>query len=276
MNYIAYHFQIEPKEEFTDILLAELSLFDFETFEETEQGLSAYIQEELDEEDLVSQLKLLQNKEVSISYKREKVETINWNKEWEKNFSPIEVGSTCRVRAPFHEKKEVEFDIIIEPKMSFGTGHHATTYQMIQLILEEDWHSKKVLDMGCGTGVLGILSSMKGAKEVTYIDIDDWCVENTEENLIRNQVKGKVILGGAEKIDTNFDVILANINRNILLNDLIKYAMHLNENGQIYLSGFYKEDLPIIKDEANKQGLTFVKNIEKDNWIAAKFVKQQQ
>lgn len=273
MNYIAYHFQIDPKEEFTEILLAELSLYDFETFEETEQGLSAYIQEDLDKEDVVSKLNLLHNTEVKITYQKEKVETINWNEEWEKNFSPIEVGSTCMVRAPFHEKKEVEFDIVIEPKMSFGTGHHATTYQMIELILEEDWHNKKVLDMGCGTGVLGILSSLKGAKKVTYIDIDEWCIENTEENLVRNQVKGKVILGGAEKIDTNFDVILANINRNILLRDISTYASYLNKNGQIYFSGFYKVDLPIIKDEADKQGLTFVKNLEKEDWVAAKFVK---
>lgn len=273
MNYIAYHFQIDPKEEFTEILLAELSLYDFETFEETEQGLSAYIQEDLDKEDVVSKLNLLHNTEVKITYQKEKVETINWNEKWEKNFPPIEVGSTCMVRAPFHEKKEVEFDIVIEPKMSFGTGHHATTYQMIELILEEDWHNKKVLDMGCGTGVLGILSYLKGAKKVTYIDIDEWCIENTEENLVRNQVKGKVILGGAEKIDTNFDVILANINRNILLRDIATYASYLNKNGQIYFSGFYKVDLPIIKDEADKQGLTFVKNLEKEDWVAAKFVK---
>lgn len=275
MNYIAYHFQLEPKAEFTDILLAELSLFDFESFEETEQGLSAYIQEDLDKEDFISQIRLFESNEVEITYQKEKVETINWNEEWEKNFSPILVGTACMVRAPFHEKTKVDFDIIIEPKMSFGTGHHATTYQMIQLILEENWNTKKVLDMGCGTGVLGILTSMKGASEVTYIDIDDWCVENTEENLERNQVKGKVLLGGAEKINEKFDVILANINRNILLNDLVIYASHLNKGGQIYLSGFYKEDLSIIQKEAEKQQLTFVKNVEKENWIAAKFVNSK-
>jgi ribosomal protein L11 methyltransferase len=275
MNYIAYHFQLKPKEKFTDILLAELSLFNFESFEETEKGLSAYIQEHLDEEDLVSQINLFQNEAVNINYQREKIETKNWNEEWEKNFSPILVGSKCMVRAPFHEKIKVDYDVIIEPKMSFGTGHHATTFQMIELILEEKWNTKKVLDMGCGSGVLGILASMMGAKQVTYIDIDDWCVENTNENTERNKVKGEVILGGAEKINTNFDVILANINRNILLKDLAKYAAHLNENGQVYLSGFYKKDLNMIKDEADKQHLTFVKNLEKENWIAAKFVKSK-
>ncbi len=273
MNYIAYHFQLSPKEPFTEILLAELSLFEFESFEETDLGLSAYVQEELDDEKAVAQIHLLQNEAVQINYKREKVETINWNEEWEKNFSPIQVGNQCRVRAPFHEKKQVDFDIIIEPKMSFGTGHHATTYQMIQLILDEDWEDKKVLDMGCGTGVLGILADMKGAKDVTYIDIDDWCVENTNENLERNGVSGKVILGGAEQIDTKFDVILANINRNILISDMTTYAKYLKQDGYIFFSGFYTEDLPIIQKEANKQNLTFKKNLEKENWVAAKFVK---
>jgi ribosomal protein L11 methyltransferase len=273
MNYIAYHFQLSPKEPFTEILLAELSLFEFESFEETDLGLSAYVQEELDDEKAVAQIHLLQNEAVQINYKREKVETINWNEEWEKNFSPIQVGNQCRVRAPFHEKKQVDFDIIIEPKMSFGTGHHATTHQMIQLILDEDWEGKKVLDMGCGTGVLGILADMKGAKDVTYIDIDDWCVENTNENLERNGVSGKVILGGAEQIDTKFDVILANINRNILISDMAVYAQHLKQGGAIFFSGFYEEDLPIIKADAQKHNLTFIKNLEKENWIAAKFVK---
>jgi ribosomal protein L11 methyltransferase len=275
MNYIAYHFELIPKENFTDILLAELSLFNFESFEETEAGLSAYVQEDLDEIELISKIRLFSNKDVKITYQKEAIKTINWNEEWEKNFSPILVGSRCMVRAPFHEKKQVEYDVIIEPKMSFGTGHHATTFQMIELILEENWDTKKVLDMGCGSGVLGILTCMMGAKEATFIDIDDWCVENTEENLERNNVNGKVILGGSEKINAHFDVILANINRNILLKDLVNYSAHLNKNGHIYLSGFYKEDLPLIKDEANKQELTFVKSIEKENWIAAKFVKSQ-
>ena len=273
MNYIAYHFHILPKEPFTDILLAELSLFNFESFEETEEGLSAYVQEELDEEGFETKIELFKNERVQINFQREKVETINWNEEWEKNFSPIEVGSQCMVRAPFHKKKEVEFDIVIEPKMSFGTGHHATTFQMIRLILEDDWTNKKVLDMGCGTGVLGILANMKGAKEVIYIDIDNWCVENTTENLERNCVSGKVILGGAEQIDTKFDVILANINRNILIEDMATYAKFLKQDGAIFFSGFYKKDLPIIQNEANKHKLTFIKNLEKENWIAAKFVK---
>lgn len=272
MNYIAYHFQVNPLE-FTDILLAELSQLDFESFEETEDGLSAYIQVQHDNEKLLETVGVLKNNIVKIDYQREIIETINWNEEWEKNFSPIQVGSQCMVRAPFHDKQQVDFDIVIEPKMSFGTGHHATTYQMIQLILEENWSSKKVLDMGCGTGVLGILTSMMGAPEVHYIDIDDWCVENTTENLERNIVEGEVILGDAKKIKEKYDVILANINRNILLNDIAVYVSHLNDKGQLYLSGFYKEDLAIIKQETDKHKLTFLKHLEKENWIAAKFVK---
>ncbi len=274
MNYIAYKFKVTPLDPGAEILVAELGELAFESFEETENGIIAYIQEQFDEEDLLAGIQLLRNPSFSIEFHKEKIEQINWNEEWEKNFHPIRVGNECHIRAPFHPKEEAKFDIIIEPKMSFGTGHHATTFQVIQLILEENWEMKKVLDMGCGTGVLGILTEMMGSKENHYIDIDEWCVENTTENLERNNCSGKVILGGAEVIEDNYDTIIANINRNILLEDMPTYVKHLHKGGNIYFSGFYEVDLPIIQQKAESLGLTYVKHIVKDDWVACKFVNR--
>jgi len=200
---------------------------------------------------------------------------VNWNEEWEKNFSPIMVDEVCQVRAPFHPKLDTEFDIVIEPKMSFGTGHHATTHMMIQHILKEDWQDKKVLDMGCGTGVLAILSEMKGANPIDAIDIDNWCYLNTLENIERNNCKHiSTYEGDAGLLEgKNYDTIIANINRNILLKDMATYANCLNEKGSLFLSGFYQEDLAIIKESCEKLGLSYESHLERDNWIAAKFVK---
>jgi ribosomal protein L11 methyltransferase len=273
MNYIAYTFKISPLVPGAEILIAELGELAFESFEETPEGIVAYLQESEEKEGLLDNIQLMQNPDFEITFSKEKIAQVNWNEEWEKNFHPILVGAECYIRAPFHLKKEVTYDIIIEPKMSFGTGHHATTYQVIQLLLEEQCKDKKVLDMGCGTGVLGILTEMMGSSENHYIDIDEWCVENTTENLERNACKGKVILGGAEKIDEHYDIIIANINRNILLEDMPSYVTHLNPEGIIYFSGFYEVDLPHIKERATSLGLTYVKHIVKDDWVACKFVK---
>ena len=200
---------------------------------------------------------------------------MNWNEEWEKNFEPIVIADACAVRAPFHKPFNVQYEIVIEPKMSFGTGHHETTFMMLQFILENTFEGKTVLDMGCGTAVLAILAEMRGASKVDAIDIDDWCVENSEENVLRNHCKYiSVKLGDASVLPTSetYDTIIANINRNILLNDMEIYSKGLKMGGELYLSGFYKEDLPIIIECCNKLGLQFVENKEKNNWIAAKFV----
>jgi ribosomal protein L11 methyltransferase len=273
MKYIEYKFTIDPIEPGRDILLAELSDLPFESFEDYEQGLLAYIDETQDQENLLAQIRILSAKEFNINYTKTTIKQVNWNEEWEKNFHPIHIDDRCTIRAPFHPKTEAEIDIIIEPKMSFGTGHHATTYQISEMLLEEDCYGKRVLDMGCGTGVLGILSDIRGASKVDFIDIDSWCVENTTENLEQNSCKGEVTLGGAEKINAEYDMILANINRNILLKDMSIYASHLVSGGNIYFSGFYKEDLPLIQSEAEKQALTIVNYRIKDEWVAAKFTK---
>lgn len=273
MKYIEYKFDIHPLQPGRDILLAQLSELPFESFEDFSHGLLAYILDSEDKEDLLNQISILKSEEFKISFSKSDIEQVNWNEEWEKNFHPIHIDERCTIRAPFHPKTNAQIDIIIEPKMSFGTGHHATTYQISELLLEEDCKGKKVLDMGCGTGVLGILSDIRGAKSVDYIDIDPWCVDNTEENLERNSCKGNVMLGGAEKIKDYYDLILANINRNILLEDMSTYASHLNKEGVIYFSGFYEEDLELIQKEAVKNGLKLIKNQSKDKWVAAKFTK---
>lgn len=273
MQYLAYHFTINPVQPGAEILMAELSQLHFESFEEHPHGISAYVQEELAPTNFDS-IQILKNPNFEIDYKIEQIEQINWNEEWEKNFHPIEVDDLVYIRAPFHDTKEnFLHEIIIEPKMSFGTGHHETTFQMIQFIFDEDCKEKKVLDMGCGTGVLGIVAQLNQAKKVDYIDIDDWCVENTTENLERNNCQGKVFLGGAEQIKNEYQLILANINRNVLVADLPIYAKHLSKNGSLLLSGFYEEDLDIIKENCQNNGLQYVKHSKKKQWIACKFVK---
>lgn len=273
MKYIEYKFEVHPLQPGRDILLAELGELPFESFENHEKDLLGYIIESDDRKDLLNDVSILKSDEFQISYTKSTIEQVNWNEEWEKNFHPIHIDTRCTIRAPFHSKTNTDIDIIIEPKMSFGTGHHATTYQISELLLEEDCKDKRVLDMGCGTGVLGILADIRGATSVDYIDIDTWCVENTEENIERNSCKGNVILGGAEKIEKNYDLILANINRNILLEDMSIYVAHLVSGGSIYFSGFYEEDLKLIQEEAIRNELTFVKHQTKDNWVAAKFTK---
>ena len=271
--YIGYYFTIEPRELGSEILLAELGETAFESFVETETGLAAYVQKELWNENILEDIYILNNDEFKISYTFEEIEQVNWNEEWEKNFEAIDVDGKCHVRAPFHEKTNAEFDIVIEPKMSFGTGHHETTHMMIQHLLETDVADKKTLDMGCGTAILAILAEMKGAKPIDAIDIDNWCYQNTMENVGRNDCDNiNVEEGGAELLqDRKYDMILANINRNILLRDLPIYVDCLNKEGDLFLSGFYEEDIPIIKEACTKLGLTYIEHFERSNWVAVKF-----
>ncbi|MDN3596792.1 50S ribosomal protein L11 methyltransferase [Zunongwangia endophytica] len=274
-NYLEFQFKINPPVPASEILIAELGSLEFESFVENEDGVTAYILKEEFQEDMLAEVQILDSEEFEISYSSSEIQQVNWNEEWEKNFQPIVVDDICSVRAPFHPKPETEFDIVIEPKMSFGTGHHATTHMMIQFILKNSWKGKSVLDMGCGTGVLAILSAQKGATPVEAIDIDNWCYLNTLENIERNNVPNiKVKEGGAELLgDNKYDAIIANINRNILLNDMSKYASVLKSGGDLYLSGFYKEDIPIIREACEKLELKFQENLEKDKWVAVKFSK---
>jgi ribosomal protein L11 methyltransferase len=272
--YIEYQFKVHPLQPGTEILIAQLGYAGFESFVENENGVTAYIQKEEWNDLILDDIQILTSKEFEIDYTYSEIAQVNWNSEWEKNFESIEVDGKCIVRAPFHPKANFEYEIIIEPKMSFGTGHHETTYMMLQHILENDFEGKTVLDMGCGTAVLAILAEIRGAKNIDAIDIDPWCFENSEENVGRNECSKIVVhLGDASIIPLHkYDVVIANINRNILLNDMEVYKKSLLEEGSLYLSGFYTEDLPIIKDCCNKLGFTFVDKKERNNWVAAKFV----
>ena len=272
--YIGYNFKVEPLQPAVEILIAELGYAGFESFVETDEGVTAYIQKEEWNDAILEDIDILKSDEFNISYTFEEIEQTNWNEEWEKNFNPILVDDICSVRAPFHPKPDTKYDIIIEPKMSFGTGHHETTHMMIQHILKNDFKGKSVLDMGCGTGVLAILAEMKGANPLDAIDYDNWCYLNSLENVERNNCKNiTVIEGDASALkNRHYDIIIANINRNILLNDMATYFKCLNNNGVLFLSGFYNDDIPIIEEECNKHGLKLVETLEKNNWVALKFV----
>lgn len=275
-EYIAYNFTVIPKQPATEILIAELGHAGFESFVETENGVIAYIQKDEYHEDILKDIFVLQNDEFDISFTKEDIAQVNWNAEWEKNFQPIQVGGLVSIRAPFHETPNLKYDIIIEPKMSFGTGHHETTHMMVQHLLDIDLESKKVLDMGCGTGILAIFSEMKGAKPIDAIDIDEWCYENSLENCERNKCEHIFVHQGDASllINKKYDVIIANINRNILLADIKIYAHCLNENGVLLLSGFYQEDISIIDAETSKYNLKLDTIIERNNWVAIKYLKE--
>lgn len=272
--YLAYHFSVEPKELGSEILIAELGEKPFESFIETETGFSAFIQKDLWTKDILDDIYLLRNTDFTISHSIEEIDQVNWNEEWEKNFEAIDVDGKCHVRAPFHPKTNAEFDIVIEPKMSFGTGHHETTHMMIQHLLETDVTNLKTLDMGCGTAILAILAEMKGAKPIDAIDIDNWCYLNSIENAERNNCQEITVYEGDASLlkGKNYDLIIANINRNILLNDMQQYVECLNKNGILLLSGFYNEDIPFIDASCVEKGLTFVKKFERNNWVSLKYV----
>lgn len=272
--YIEYRFTVEPPEPASDILIAELGEAGFESFVEEENAVLAYIQKEEWSSDILNTIAILANPDFDIDYDFKEIEQENWNATWEQNFQPILVDDRCMVRAPFHDPIDVEYDIVIEPKMSFGTGHHETTHMMLQHILQLDIKDKKVLDMGSGTGVLAILAAMRGASAVDAIDIDNWCYLNAKENVLRNHIDFIQVYEGdvAELKDRRYDLIIANINRNILLEDIPAYVDSLNESGVLLLSGFYKEDLDVITQKCTNVGLKFEKNLERNNWVAAKYV----
>jgi len=272
--YIAYDFNVSPKEPATEMLIAQLGYVGFESFVEQDNGVKAYIQKQEWNSKILEDVFLLHSNEFNITFEHNEIAQTNWNEEWEKNFNPIQVDDLVSIRAPFHTNPSLQFDIVIEPKMSFGTGHHETTHMMVQHLLALDLDTKKVLDMGCGTGILAIFAEMKGAKPIDAIDIDSWCYENSLENIQRNNCNHITVYeGDASLLKEKYDVIIANINRNILLSDMKTYTDCLNENGVLLLSGFYKEDIVIIEDEVNKHGLTFETMIQRNNWVALKYVK---
>ena len=273
-SYLGFHFSVEPKELGSEILVAELGELPFESFIDSDSGIVAYIQKQFWTENILDDLHILSSAEFQVSYTIEEIDQVNWNEEWEKNFEAIEVDGICHVRAPFHPKTDAKFDIVIEPKMSFGTGHHETTHMMIQHLLETDVAGKKTLDMGCGTAILAILAEMKGAQPIDAIDIDNWCYLNSIENAERNNcTQISVYEGDADLLKgKKYDLIIANINRNILLNDMQTYVDCLNKDGILLLSGFYTDDIPFIDASCTEKGLTYVKKFERNNWVSLKYL----
>ncbi len=272
--YLGFHFSVEPIELGSEILVAELGELPFESFIDSETGIVAYIQKQFWTENILDDLHILSSPEFQVSYTIEEIDQVNWNEEWEKNFEAIEVDGICHVRAPFHPKTDAKFDIVIEPKMSFGTGHHETTHMMIQHLLEIDVAGKKTLDMGYGTAILAILAEMKGAQPIDAIDIDNWCYLNSIENATRNNCNQITVYEGDADllIGKKYDLIIANINRNILLNDMQTYVDCLNKEGILLLSGFYNEDIPFIDASCTEKGLTYVKKFERNNWVSLKYI----
>jgi ribosomal protein L11 methyltransferase len=273
--YIEYNFKTSPKEPATQILIAELGNLGFESFIENEQGVSAYIQKNDWNSSILEEVYVLKSDEFSINYSKKEIAQANWNAEWEKNFNPIEVDNLVSIRAPFHKNPNLKYDIVIEPKMSFGTGHHETTHMMVQHLIDLDLENKSTLDMGCGTGILAIFAEMKGAIPIDAIDIDNWCYENSIENVERNNCKHISVFEGDSSllINKKYDLIIANINRNILLADMQTFTNCINENGILLLSGFYEDDIPVIDAEVSKYQLKLEKVIERNNWVALKYIK---
>lgn len=274
MNYLRLDIRLE--EEFKEILMAELAELGFEAFEDGEPKLlTAYVQEALFQAvDTSAMLERYKGHLVEIKGPIA-VEQQNWNAVWESQYEPVAIDDFCLIRAPFHPKQSGFVHVItIEPKMSFGTGHHATTTLVVRAMRHLPLVDLRVLDMGCGTGILGILAAKLGAKQVDGIDIDNWAVENSAENCSRNHVQMQLILGTAQKIEKEYDVILANINRNIILNDLPIYAKHLPKGGKLICSGFYEHDVDIIRERAALNNLILASQAAENGWSAVIFEKK--
>ena len=267
MKYIELSFIFSQNTDFADIVVAKLNEIEFESYVETQDGVDAYIQESLFNQEKLNEviedlLSLFQ-----FEYTIKEIKQENWNQQWEENFNPVEINKDCFIRAHFHDKIDCKYEIIITPKMSFGTGHHETTFLMMNEMFHIDFNNKKVLDIGCGTGILAILSKMLGSSITQAIDIDEWSYENSVKNATLNNTEDiNFSLGDVTAIKGDFDVVLANINRNIILEDISKYTDSLNENSDLLLSGFLSEDVIIIRDKVESLGLSFVSHKNKNKW----------
>lgn len=275
MQFIQVDITVNP--DFYEILLAEFSELGFDSFwEKDDSSFIAYIDSEIFNEQILKDVKL-KYPDAEIMYQYEGLESKNWNEEWEKNFQPILIADKCFIRSTFHEPKpEVELEIIIEPKMAFGTGHHATTSMMVEQMLSLDMKGKKVMDVGTGSGILAICASKLGCENVFAFDIDDWSVENTIENLQLNHINNVEIKKGTIKdfaSGLQFDIILANITRNILLEELTFYAKQLKKDGFLLISGFYNEDIELFALPAVNNDLTPERTLMRDNWACVQLRK---
>lgn len=279
MDYYEIDFTLAGAEDYQrDLLIDAMAGLGCDTFEETETGFKAYIPlNEFSEEVLVGQLAAYKTM-VDYTYQVNLIPQKNWNEAWESNFEPIEIQDKIFVRATFHEPRQgFPYEIVIDPKMAFGTGHHQTTSMMLELMLDEAFAGKHVLDMGCGTGILAIMASKLGAADITAIDYDPVCYDSTVENAALNNADNIMPLCGSKEAipEARYDVILANINRNILLDQMARYAEVLKPEGVIFFSGFYKTpDLDIIKEAAATYNLVYDRHLERKDWVAARFVKR--
>ena len=264
-------------DDISEIVVAEFADLGCDSFVDIENGVNAYIPKNVFNEnaikDTVASLEYISKINYSVKF----IETQNWNAIWESNFEPIVVNDVCTIRAPFHNNlPKTKYEIVIMPKMSFGTGHHATTYLVTEALLDIDVENLQVLDMGCGTGILAILAAMKNAAHIDAIDIDDWAYENAVENVLVNNANEKVnvLLGDVATISGKFyDLILANINRNILVADMQHYANSLKNGGKLIVSGIFTEDIDIVETEANKYNLTKTEEKSRNKWARIQFVK---
>ena len=279
MKYFEVTFTTSPcNETVNDVVSALAGEIGFESFVEWENGVQAYIQQSLfDEEALKAMVAEFPRPDTKIEYTIVEAEDKDWNEEWEKNFfQPIVIGDRCCIHSTFHkDTPQTEYEILINPQMAFGTGHHETTSSIISELLEADLQGKSVLDMGCGTSILAILASMRGADPITAIDIDDWCVNNSRDNIALNGIENITVEWGDANLLKGrepFDVIIANINRNILLADMAQYAACMHSGSELFMSGFYVEDIPVIQEKAESLGMEFIHHREKNNWAAVKFI----
>lgn len=279
MKYIEVAFTVNPMSEIACDVVASLMVeLGFESFMASDEGTIGYIPANLyDEKAIGEALSDFPMPDTTVSFSSCEMEDKDWNEEWEKNFfEPIVIDDRCVIHSTFHKDyPKATYDIIINPQMAFGTGHHQTTRLIISYLLDIELEGKTVLDMGCGTSILAILASMRGAKELTAIDIDEWCVNNSIDNFALNHIDNiKVFQGDASSLASEgpFDVIIANINRNILLADMQYYVARMNPGAEIYFSGFYESDLPMIQAEAERLGLHYIGHRIEKEWTAARFI----
>ena len=272
-HFVCYDFTVEPQNPGCEILIAQLSQLGFDSFQENNDGISAYIDSTILSSVNVEDIQILNSIEFNISFEFYNVKKQNWNIKWESNFEPIYVDKTCCVRAPFHKKSNYKYDLVIEPKMSFGTGHHETTSMMISFILANSFSNSSVCDIGSGTGVLAILAEKRGASKIDAIDIDNWCYLNSIENIERNNSENiNVYEGEVQKLmQFTYDNIFANINLNVLLADIPIYSKMLNTGGLLYLSGFYQRDIISIEKVTKDSNLSLVESKIENEWVALKF-----
>ncbi len=275
MKTFEYTFTAPSSDIQHDMLVSMLAEIGFDSFMDEDRGLKAYCSADCRDDFAVEDLLLEPSFSGIQLLKVEVMPDKDWNELWEASYQPVVVNDRCRVRAPFHEPdSSFEFDLVIEPKMSFGTANHETTAQIIQLMLQTDFHGKEVLDMGSGTAVLAILAKKLGAARTVAIDNDEWAYRNAFTNTELNGISDiEIVLGDASAIQGSFDVVLANINRNILLRDMYLYVNAMQPEAHIFFSGFYTEDLDSIKAEAERLGLHYCRHLSRNNWVAAEFCK---